>query len=869
MALMVRASHYPVGNPEPSEAPACLPRAVRSHMRTSRSRHLVFSLIAFATIAFTTAARASGPVIWDEDGDGIDDRIGTVQALGFRYSFENADTLLRQRFEVTKIGTDLIYGAYVRYDHVPTASDITALSLLGASVQHRILAVPALRTRATAAQVALIRQLPGVTRIEVVPIQYGSTHDGAAAMGVRDATGRVAPTVDGVFPAADGHGIVVGILDTGVNDAPSGGYPGHESLIGRCLGGASFTSGDSTLDTPKSGSVNPNDPSVGSLAGHGTHVASIILGSGGASGLTRGIAPAAKFVDVRVLGNVGAGNGLPEALDWCIANRTRNWGDPDTTYRGIDVLNLSLSTVDASDGHDLASDLCTAATQAGIAVVASMGNDGLNDHVPSPAAGDGVISVGSFDDQRSGRPFDDLAVSGDNQGPRADDADADDLDELRPMVLAPGIAVLAANGDLSTDGTRYIRRSGTSMAAAFVTGAVAALRSYSPSLDPNAIATTLMATARRNGPGIPPGAAGADPRWSVNRGFGVIDLYSALVERTENAHTQIRRLMLSTTPTTLTAEAWTMRERGAAYIVFERAPDLGGVPGTFAAIDSSAATGDPSLTDGSDTQVYTHTWNVPPGEYGSGWWYRVAFTEGGTRQSSPATHVDAPTGPSVATLYATIVHDAYDHDLDVTLSAASGAYTQFFPGSSAAIATDYVDGISLLGTISHTFRIEIPQGAASAFLPPSATNRWTLALTDAGFANRSGRLTEYRLVWHAPGGDLTYVWGPAPLPTQEGATVQASIPSATTGVGDPIRIPRVSPNPSRPGAIVTFARPAGDPGPFEVFDLSGRRVAHVASPAGAAFGWRAVDAAGKPLAPGVYLARFGASVPVRFVVTGR
>src|SRR5262245_58245335 len=124
---MVRASHYPVGNPEPSEAPACLPRAVPSRART----WLRATLLTLGTIACAASAFAAGPVIWDEDGDGIDDRIGTVQALGFRYSFENADTLLRQRFEVTKVGVDLIFGAYVRYDHTPTSADLTALSLIG------------------------------------------------------------------------------------------------------------------------------------------------------------------------------------------------------------------------------------------------------------------------------------------------------------------------------------------------------------------------------------------------------------------------------------------------------------------------------------------------------------------------------------------------------------------------------------------------------------------------------------------------------------------------------------------------------------------------------------------------------------------
>src|SRR5262245_4524276 len=126
---MVRASHHPVGNPEPSEAPACVPRAVpyRVHGILSRIARIAAALVlTLAVIATALPARASGPVIWDEDGDGIDDRIGTVQAGGFRFSFENADSLLRQRFEVTKLGTDLIFGLYVRYDHVPTATDITA-----------------------------------------------------------------------------------------------------------------------------------------------------------------------------------------------------------------------------------------------------------------------------------------------------------------------------------------------------------------------------------------------------------------------------------------------------------------------------------------------------------------------------------------------------------------------------------------------------------------------------------------------------------------------------------------------------------------------------------------------------------------------
>src|SRR6185503_12110293 len=124
-------------------------------------------------------------------------------------------------------------------------------------------------------------------------------------------------------------------------------------------------------------------------------------------GYAMGVAPQAKFIDVKVLNDAGSGISVPEALDWCISNQSRDWGSPDPAERGIDVINISLSSPDASDGQDLASQLAAKAVSDGIVVVASMGNDGLAGHVPSPAAGDGVIAVGAWYVQRSGNPDDD------------------------------------------------------------------------------------------------------------------------------------------------------------------------------------------------------------------------------------------------------------------------------------------------------------------------------------------------------------------------------------------------------------------------------------------------------------------------------
>ena len=60
-------------------------------------------------------AAAAGPYIWDQDENRIDDRIESVQLLGYPFSFEGADTTARQRFVVTRTAGDLAYGMYVVY----------------------------------------------------------------------------------------------------------------------------------------------------------------------------------------------------------------------------------------------------------------------------------------------------------------------------------------------------------------------------------------------------------------------------------------------------------------------------------------------------------------------------------------------------------------------------------------------------------------------------------------------------------------------------------------------------------------------------------------------------------------------------------
>ena len=845
-------------------------QAARLITRSARARALL-TLALVALLAFGSALApgraAAAPFIWDQDKDGIDDRIETVHLLGYTFSFEAQDTLLKQRIQVVRAAGDLVFGIYVVFDHAPTTADLSALTLLGVPALHLYEGTPAVRSIATFAQVQAASALTGVERVEAVPLLYPEVRDGVADIGARDPSQRVFPTWAGTG-GADGTGVVVAFLDTGINDAADGTYPGHESLIGRCLGGASYVNGDSLLDTPRNGSVNPVDHGDGVTQAHGTHVAGIAVGSGGPSGYAAGVAPGARYVDVKVLTDAGSGTQVADGVDWCIHNRVRDWGVAG--YHGIQVLNLSLSSPDITDGNDVVSALVNRAVELGMVVVASMGNGGHDHFVPSPAGASGALAVGAIDDQRTPESADDQWASFDNYGPRADDGDGNGANEQKPDLLAPGVAILSADGSTQSNGTKYQRLSGTSMAAAFVSGAVAALRSADPSLTPAAIGNLLRATARRELGGAPSGLGGLDPRWRSTIGYGTIDLYAARLELEQPARSQIEGLGLSGSENAITATLRTQRERGAANFVFERAADLGGLPGAFAAIDSVTAAGDSSLADAVDRTSYTRAWPVPVDEHGVPFWYRVSYTEGGVRYDSPARRYQSPSGPAIATILLTVVHDAYDHDLTGVIQASgSGAtFSVPLPGTAAAFSSDWVNGESTTGSASWTFHIDVPQGTAN--LPSSGTPLW-LRVDEGGYLNRSGRVTQFDVVWHGTQGDVTYNGGPVPLFTLEGQDSYASIPQGSLAVDPQVEPgrPRFGPNPVVAGASVSFAVPGGAGRALEVFDIAGRRVARLpfAESAGVATAtWPTRDAAGHALSAGVYLARFGAGQSVRIAV---
>lgn len=258
--------------------------------------------------------------------------------------------------------------------------------------------------------------------------------------------------------------------------------------------------------------------------GHGTHVAGIIAGDGSESrGARVGVAPKANLVNVKISSDKGAGTtaDLVNGLQWVLQNKD--------AYN-IRVVNISLNS---SVAESYLTNPISAAIEIlwfnGIVVVVSAGNNGSgnNNGILYPPANDPfVITVGATDDKGTPSISDDVLASFSAYGVTAEGF-------AKPDIVAPGtdiISLLAGTGvelaqghpDHRVDGfaggkDHYFRISGTSMAAAVVSGAVALLLQDEPGLNPDQVKHRLMATAR---PFAGPAAG--------STGAGYLDIYAAV-----------------------------------------------------------------------------------------------------------------------------------------------------------------------------------------------------------------------------------------------------------------------------------------------------------------------------------------------------
>ncbi|CAM5369550.1 type VII secretion-associated serine protease mycosin [Streptomyces tanashiensis] len=272
-----------------------------------------------------------------------------------------------------------------------------------------------------------------------------------------------------------GKGITVAVLDTGV-DADHPDLSGSV-LAGRDLVGFGASKGDRAW------------------ARHGTAMAGIIAGHGhgpGAQDGVLGVAPDVRILPVRVIlestdtsrdkARKSRGTALAEGIRWAADH-------------GADVINLSLGDDSKSAHPDAGEDAAVQyALAKGVSVVASAGNGGeKGDHISYPAAYPGVIAVAAVDRYGTHASF--------------------STRRWYATVSAPGDDIVIADPD-----RRYYEGWGTSAAAAFVSGAVALVRSAHPDLTPAQIKRLLIDTARNR----PKGGR------SDAKGYGTVDPAAAI-----------------------------------------------------------------------------------------------------------------------------------------------------------------------------------------------------------------------------------------------------------------------------------------------------------------------------------------------------
>lgn len=761
----------------------------------------------------------------DTDANKIDDRIDAVHQGGWNLAFVNQDPSQRMRIGVEN-PANVVFAVYVVYDHPPTALDRTTLAATGVAMVWPFQNVPTIESRATYAQVLACATLPGVVRVEAVPVDYALNHYGSRVVRARDAKGLSAAENYTLFPSVrgnlgfDGTGIVIAILDTGVNDdddlvSPT--YPGHESLQDKFLGGGEFWCGQAACATAVTASENPQDHGAEASSYHATHVAGSALGKGGLDGFFAGVAPGARLVDCKVLSDAGASvGGSNRGLDWVISNKNRLWDGLPTgsVWQGIDVVSMSLGSTECATGTGTStgtgSTLINTAVDAGLVVVIATGNDSSIECIASPAAADKSIAVGASQHNRTLDRGDDRVTTFSNEGPRDDDGDADHWDEMKPSVIAPGAGIISADGNVTSDGSSYQQLSGTSMSAPHVSGCVALILQANPSLTPLQVRAILQNTAEHN---IPTAKAngdrgqdpyGLDPNYDPSCGWGLVDVYAACKEAL-NSTSGVQVVKIGATPD-IPANAirfrWiTQREYAFQGFRVYRAPSVGNAPGTFALLTPSLVTpaGHPDIQGVSNRTPYEFVDSDPSLTLGQAYWYRVDWVDGASvAHAEPPVEVAYGTLARIATAHYQVVHNAVDNDLTVRIGSDYGRtigglgaadFEVLGPGETAQdsavvllpAAVPANTGTSTVGTVEHYWSVGFKQGdPAEGFLPPSLGTPWFLDVTDGGFVNRNGRVTAFSIfVNDTPGSATgqTYVTDhqPLPAPLVEGGAVSTTL----------------------------------------------------------------------------------------------
>ncbi len=468
--------------------------------------------------------------------------------------------------------------------------------------------------------------------VAVPPAQASSPGDGPA--GARNVYRQV---LEADELGAPSRPVTVAVIDTGIS--PVGGLgakllavpdPRDPSKTAAC---ANFSS--------ETGDCNDN-------YGHGTFLAGLIAGDAPYPGVD----PNARLVSIKIAGRDGSADtsALLAALQYVVSFKDQ---------LGIKVLNLSLGT---DSTHDLRSDPLNRAVErawrAGIVVVVSASNRGpAGGTISKPADDPLVVTVGAIDDHGTVTGDDDTVPPFSGRGPVVEGPSGDTITVYKPDVVVPGVGLISLTSPgshiektappSSVPTAGYRRGSGTSQAAALVSGAAALLlerRTWTP----DEVKAALYVGARH----LP------QPFSSV--GAGVVDVHESLDARVvgfrqpdprqdplspldqSRAHVLVTSFACSTVRLQVDAEGCT--------VVTGQLSALGKLTGPFnqphlLPFDSGAYLADPWTGQ----SWYSSQWVQGQSWYGQSWygqsWYGQSWYEQGSApQQGPVEGTLTPYG---------------------------------------------------------------------------------------------------------------------------------------------------------------------------------------------------------------------------------
>lgn len=242
---------------------------------------------------------------------------------------------------------------------------------------------------------------------------------------------------------ADGSGITVAVLDTGIGQ--------HPDLAGRLLRFQDFVGHRNLM-------YDDN--------GHGTHVCGILCGNGAASrGKCIGMAPGVRLVVGKVLDEKGDGSteSMLRGLDWILRIREQC---------RIRILNISvgIGTLEEAGKEQQLKEMIERVWDSGVLVICAAGNKGPEPGSISAVGGiNKAVTVGchdgSYEPDSPGRCE---AYSG---------RGAEGAVFRKPDLVAPGTDIVSCNVHYyrfrGKFRNAYVAKSGTSMATPIVSGAAA------------------------------------------------------------------------------------------------------------------------------------------------------------------------------------------------------------------------------------------------------------------------------------------------------------------------------------------------------------------------------------------------------------